>query len=320
MEGIAYLIIGIAILLLVMYDFFFTTLSGSGAGFISKNIASISNKVIQVLVKIFGRRVYSYSGLFVNLKVLSGWILLVWTGLFLVYSSNSGAIVNSDGIVANLWERIYFTGYVLSTLGMGNFYPTSGFFEILTSIFSFFGFIFFTTSITYFLSVSSALVKKRTLAKTINNLGKSPAEISDSLRSFDKSYTLQQLKALQEMVDEHAVNHQAYPVIHYYSHPEPDVCLSLNLTRLDEAVSLLLGSEGKVEFIKELNPLRTALTNLLTHIYKKFSRQIPSAEALRKNLSLPYTITGVDGDVLEYRRRILDSLLTNEGFSWKEVG
>src|SRR5690606_21164350 len=110
------------------------------------------------------------------LKVLSVWIILVWVGLFLVFTSNPEAIVNSDGIAANLWERLYFTGYVLSTLGMGNFYPTSPFFEILTSFFSFFGFIFFTSSITYFLSVSSALVKKRLLAKTINNLGKSPVD------------------------------------------------------------------------------------------------------------------------------------------------
>ena len=320
MNDIVYLIAGICILLFLIYDFFFTTLSGSGAGFISKNIARISHKVIQVWVKLFGRNVYSYSGLFVNLMVLSVWITLVWGGLFLVYSSNPSAIVNSDGIAANLWERLYFTGYVLSTLGMGNFYPTSAFFEILTSFFSFFGFIFFTSSITYFLSVSSALIKKRLLAKTINNLGKSPLEIANTFRSFDISYTLQQLKALQEMVDEHEVNHQAYPVIHYYSHPEPDVCLSLNLTRLDEAVSILLGSEEEVEFKKELAPLRAALTNLLTHIYKNFSREIPSAEALQNKLDLPYIVAGIDEDILEYRRRILDSLLTNEGFSWKEVG
>lgn len=320
MDDIVYLILGSGILLFLIYDFFFTTLSGSGAGFISKNISRLSHKVIQVLVKLCGRSVYSYSGLFVNLKVLSVWIIMVWAGLFLIYSSNVGAIVNSDGIAANIWERLYFTGYVLSTLGMGNFYPTSAFFEILTSFFSFFGFIFFTSSITYFLSVSSALVKKRLLAKTINNLGKSPVDIANTFRRFDKSYTLQQLKALQEMVDEHAVNHQAYPVIHYYSHPETDVCLSINLTRLDEALSILLGSDEVVEFRREIFPLRQALTNLLTHIYKNFSREIPSAQALQYNLSLQYDVTGVNEDVLLYRRRILDSLLTNEGLSWEEVG
>ncbi|QED38167.1 hypothetical protein FK178_10755 [Antarcticibacterium arcticum] len=319
MNGIASLIIGIAILLVVMYDFFFTTLSGSGAGFISKIIARLSHKVIQVLVKLFGRQVYSYSGLFVNLKVLAGWILLVWTGLFLVYSSHPDAIVNNEGMVANLWERLYFTGYVLSTLGMGNFYPTSGFFEILTGVFSFFGFIFFTSSITYFLSVSSALVKKRILAKTINNLGNSPAEITASFKSLDKSYTLQQLQALQEMVDEHAVNHQAYPVIHYYSHPEPVVCLSINLTRLDEALSHLLRKDEMVEFRKELNPLRNSLTNLLDHIYDNFSKEIPSTETFKSGKSPGAGLPGVEDKNLEYRRRVLDSLLRSEGFNWKDV-
>lgn len=133
-----YLISGIVLLLLVMYDFFFTTLSGSGAGFISKNVANFSHKIMQLVVKLFGRSSYGHSGLLVNLKVLAVWVGLVWMGLFLIYSSNPEAIINGNGRVANNWERLYFTGYTLSTLGIGNLKPTTAFFEILTSCFSFF--------------------------------------------------------------------------------------------------------------------------------------------------------------------------------------
>ncbi|NJW55782.1 ion channel, partial [Salinimicrobium oceani] len=96
--------------------------------------------------KFFGRKVFDYSGMIVNLAVLFVWILLVWLGLFLVYSYDPSAITNSDSRPANWVERLYYTGYVLSTLGLGNFKPTTPFFEILTSVFSFFGFIFFTSS------------------------------------------------------------------------------------------------------------------------------------------------------------------------------
>lgn len=122
-----YLGIGVFILLLTIYDFFFTTLSGSGAGFISKYISIFSDRVIQLLVNIFGRNIYKIHGLFINLTVLVVWIVLIWVGLFLVYSWDPEAITNSKGRPANLVERLYYTGYILSTLGLGNFKPTSGF-------------------------------------------------------------------------------------------------------------------------------------------------------------------------------------------------
>ena len=175
------------------------------------------------MVKSLGRSVYKIHGLFVNLMVLAAWILLVWLGLFLVYSWNPEAVVNSEGRVANTVERLYFTGYVLSTLGIGNFMPITRLFEIITSLFSFFGFIFFTSSMTYFISVSSALVNKKTLAKSIYNLGKSPREIADKFVSLDTSYSYQQFLNLQEMVDKHSVNHHAYPVIHFILNLNPKI-------------------------------------------------------------------------------------------------
>lgn len=65
-----YLFIGTIILLLAMYDFFFTTLSGSGAAFITQFISFISHKILQGIVAIIGRQGYSISGMLINLMVL----------------------------------------------------------------------------------------------------------------------------------------------------------------------------------------------------------------------------------------------------------
>lgn len=135
-----FLIFGIFLLLIVMHDFFFTTLSGSGAGFLSENFSILSDKVIQFFTRLFGRRTYDYQGLLVNLVILGAWLFFIWVGLYLIFSWNPQAITNSDGRIANGWERLYFTGYTISTLGIGNFKPTTPFFELLTSCFSFFGF------------------------------------------------------------------------------------------------------------------------------------------------------------------------------------
>ena len=319
MQEYLYLGIGLLILLITIYDFFYTTLSGSGAGFISKHVSIFSNRIIQVAVRSFGRSVYKIHGLFVNLAVLAGWILLIWFGLFLVYSWNPEAIVNTKGIPANFVERLYYTGYTISTLGLGNFKPISGFFEVITALFSFFGFIFFTSSMTYFISVSSALVVKRTLTKSIFNLGKTPGEIAKKLLSLDSSYAYQQLLNLQEMMDKHSVNHHAYPVIHFYTEAKSKNCLSLNLTRLDEALSILIDSGDARDLQQELEPVRSSITSFLENLDESFSKSLPTVRDIANKSKFSYKGNVLKGEDLDNRRRVLEELFRSEGFTWEDV-
>lgn len=313
------LFIGFVVLLIAIHDFFFTTLSASGTGFVSKHVAIFSNKLIHFSVRIFGRKAYAYHGLVVNLLILLSWLLLIWAGLYLVYSSNPEAITNSSGRPANNWERLYFTGYTLSTLGMGNFKPTTAFFELLTSCFSFFGFIFFTSSMTYFLSVSSAVVNKRALSKTINNLGDNPKNIAEKMLKVSSSYSYQQLLNLQEMVDRHCVNHQAYPVVHFYSRSKKRDCFSINLACLDEAVIILLRSEEGKYLKEELKLLQSTIMHFLKELDEKFSHSLPQVKDPVDQQNLFHRWTGANPQELRERRRILGSLLKGEGFTWNEV-
>ena len=319
MQEYLYLVIGVFILLFTIYDFFYTTLSGSGAGFMAEHVSIFSNKVIQLTVKTFGRSAYKIQGLFVNLMVLALWILLVWSGLFLVYSWNPEAITNSTGRVANAIERLYFTGYILSTLGIGNFKPTSAFFELLTSAFSYFGFIFFTSSMTYFISVSSALVNKRTLAKNINSLGQNPQQIAKKLLSMDTSYSYQQFLDLQDKIDRHAANHHAYPVVHFYTESEPKNCVSLNLARLDEALSILIKSKEGEKLQEELEPLRSSITSFLQSLNENFSKSMPTIKNPVDRSKFSYEGKALGNEDLEKRRRILAKLFKSEGFEWDDI-
>lgn len=314
-----YLIIGIVILLLVIYDFFYTTLSGSGAAFITEYVSIFSDKSVKLLVKVFGRSAFKINGLFVNLMTLTIWILLVWVGLFLVFSYNPEAITNSSGKIADFYERLYYTGYVISTLGMGNFIPTSRFFEIVTSCFAFFGFIFFTTAMTYFLSVSSALINKRVLSKSIYNLGKTPQEIADFLLSLDSSYSYQQFLKLQGLVDTHSVNHHAYPVIHFFTESKPKNCFSLNLARLDEALSILIDSPEAGNLQKELIPVRSSITSFLQKLDESFSNSLPNVKSALEPSKFPYDNKISKGEDFSFRRRIMERLFKSEGFNWNDV-
>ncbi|SFG04975.1 MULTISPECIES: ion channel [Salegentibacter] len=318
MSGIL-LFIGIVLLLIAIHDFFFTTLSGSGTGFVSRNISILSDKIIQFGVKIFGRKTYNYNGLFVNLMILFFWLLLIWGGLFLVFSSNPEAITNSSGKIANFWERLYFTSYTLSTLGMGNFTPTTAIFEMLTGAFSFFGFIFFTSSMTYFLSVASALVNKRTLSKSIYHLGKTPREIATNILSFDSSFTYQQISELQNLIDKHAVNHHAYPVVHFYRQSKKRDSFSINIARLDEALSILLYSIEENKYREELNVLRSSLSDFLEAMEKNFASNLLIGDNAGESYNFPSLNSKKVEKDLQKRRNILEGLFRSENYTWEDI-
>lgn len=308
---------------MAIYDFFYTTLSGSGAFIISKSVSGLAHRFLLWLSRFFGRKIFSLSGMAVNLSVLSVWVVLVWAGLLLVYSYNPEGITNSTGRPANTVERLYFTGYILSTLGVGNFKPTTAFFEVVTSIFSFFGFIFFTTAMTYLIQVTSAVMHKRSLALSINNLGDDPVSIISRFINSDKALTLQQINTLQNMIDRHSTNHQAYPVLHYYNNPQLDSSLSINISRLDEAINIIRSSEQN-SLYKDTETLNNSLSSFLKHVKEKYgisSENDRKIEVHWQTLDLPLGVTAApspSSEILQ-KRKVLDSMLKSEGFEWQDV-
>lgn len=322
MQENIYLALGIVLLAIVTYDFFYTTLSGSGAALLTRFFSLLSHKLIQISVKLIGRNIYKYSGVIVNLTVFFAWVIIVWVGLFFLFSSDPEALINTDGRIATSAERFYFTGYTLSTLGLGDFMPVTPTMEILTSVFSFFGFVFFTTAMTYLTSVSSAVIHKRSLALSIRNLGTTPDEVAKNLINKAPSYCFQKFSSLQEMIDRHTVNHEAYPVLHYYGNADHTSSFSLNMATLDEAISMLLGEKKANEFHAEITPLRSSINHFLMHMEQNFYRTLdkdvtPEFQLPKHNEAL---IEPLENNLLlQHRRSIIGGLLKNEGFSWKDV-
>lgn len=323
MEELLYLIGGLVILILTFCDFFYTTLSGSGAAFLSKNCALFTHKVMLLLEKKLGKSIFKISGLVVNLTVLSLWVLLVWLGLFLVFSFDPDAIVNNQKQAASATERLYFTGYVLSTLGVGNFQPTTPLFEILTSLFSFYGFVFFSTSMTYLLSVSSAVVQKRSLASSIRNLGENPVEIVKRFQKMDTSFCYQQIGNLQQLINQFSTYYQSYPVLHFYHNDDDTVSAGINIVKLDESVSIMLNNSEFEPIQEELQALRNSLNQFLNHIKSRYGHKADKDPDIKWNQSqIPEAILkeGFSEDqTLSERRKILTGLLQNENRSWNDV-
>jgi hypothetical protein len=323
MKELVSLIAGIAILIIILYDFFYTTLSGSGAAFLSKSLSSATHKLTLNLEKVFGRKVLDISGMVTNLVLLLMWLLLTWLGLFLVYSYNPEAIQTSSGKVASSVERLYFTGYVLSTLGIGNFQPTTSFFEILTSLFSFFGFAFFTTAITYLLSVSSAVVHKRSFTLSISELGENPSQIVNRMLKMNSSFSYQQIANLQQNLNRNSTYYQAYPVLHFYNDSEDVNSLSINIASLDEALSIMLNSSKFKPLHGELQLLRDSIDHFLEHLNSRYGRKAGEHPAINwYDLNLPESLLKEgfpENPDLSERRKVLTALLHNENRNWQDV-
>ena len=317
-----YWIFGAALLLFVFYDFFYTTLSGSGAAILTRGVSLTAQGIIQFGVKIFGRKTYNLSAVLINCMMLAVWVILIWIGLYLVFSSSPSAITDEANIPASATERFYFIGYVISTLGIGDFKPSSGIFQILTSCFSFLGFIFFTTSITYLISISAAASHKRALALTINTLGHDPNLIAVCFSRMDKDLCAQHYLVLLEMINKNTVNHQSYPVLHFYTSPDPSTSLSNNFTKLHEAVQILLSK--KEQHSDSLRLLNRALDQFLKHLedsYRISKEGNKSIQDLTEILPSTYSVEQQDLNILsqEKRREILGGFLKSESYSWKDI-
>ena len=240
--------------------------------------------------------------------------------MFLVFTFDKESIIESNGEIANSIERLYYTGSVLSTLGMGNFYPVSTFSNILTNVFSFAGFIFFITSMTYLISVYAAVINKSDFSIEIQKLVNHPLEVIHSLKQFEKDFRLIQIHSLKEKLDRVTQQYKAYPIIYYYHNSEIELSFSRNLAVFDEAITLILASSQ--DFPEEWKYIRKSMNsflefhlnnneNILATIKLKIDQQIKA--------SVNYPSEFLKDEELIQRRKILQHLLSSENLDWSNV-
>ncbi len=66
------------------------------------------------------------AGISVILTLIVMWLGLLWLGLFLVLLGDYDSVVTSSkSLPASALDKLYYSGYVLSTLGNGDFKPGS---------------------------------------------------------------------------------------------------------------------------------------------------------------------------------------------------
>lgn len=236
-----YLIVGLFILGLTVIDLIWTTLwVNGGAGPLSNRLAT---SMWRLMRKMTGEkdRPLSLAGPIILVLTLAMWVLLMWTGWSFVLAAEADTISDTMNGGEILWyERVYFVGYSLFTLGNGNYSPKEGLWQIVSTLISGTGMLFLTLGASYIISVVDAVVRKRAFASSITALSTEASTIVKEAWNGEGFHQLDLLLMnLSSELSALTQQHNAYPLLHYYYGEKSGQSAAVAVAALDEALTII---------------------------------------------------------------------------------
>ncbi len=149
------------------------------------------------------------------LSTVATWFLVLWLGWLIVFSSSPQAVLEgSSGDPAPFWSRVYFTGYTLSTLGVGDYLAGTPFFQVLAAFASLSSFFLITLIISFFVPMVQGEMQRRRLALYLHHLGDTPETLLKRIwREEERSVPILSTLAPMLVTLEHT--HRRYPALHF---------------------------------------------------------------------------------------------------------
>lgn len=322
---------GTIIYLFVIFDILQTTLSMKGGGWIT---SKLSHTFWKIFFNLSGRnghsKLLSHTGYLLLISIVITWVFLLWLSLVLLLSSDEGIIINSSTKEnADIAQIIYYSGYTLSTMGMGDFIALGNNWRLITAVYSFTGLIILTMSVTYFIPVLSAVIQQRKLGIRLSTLGNSPQQIiHESWNGENLEGIIDKINQFSGEIIEYSQQHRAYPVIHYFHNTKSKNAIILQLARLYEAVIILSNHLNEAHHInaKKLRPILTAYQNYFEVLHEvtqiKLSDENPpypkindleNLNILKKSEKLEFS------DEIIRNRKFFKKLVAHDGWQWSQI-
>jgi len=309
-----------------------TTLTVQGAG-------PLTSRVMQMIwtlcLKLFGRSprrhtIFAMVGPLLLVLTALTWYVGIWLGWWLIFLGSSDAIVNSStNEPASAVETLYFAGYTVTTLGLGDFKPSGPGWQFLTAICAANGLLALTLSVTYLVPILSAAVEKRQLALTLHGIGGTPAGI---LRHAYDGTGFSRLDSVLGSVASQIVGvgqqHLAYPALHYFHSTDSAAALPVRLAAFSEAIDLIASTtpEDKKPNALEIRRCQEAIRSFLASLRTGHIRMadaeppLPDRDAISQ-MAIPVTVAEYAQDEAgKIDRRLLHSLVLSDGWRWEDVG
>lgn len=235
------LALGVVLIAFASFDLFVTVLTTRGGGPLSARFSNWGWDGVRFLGRWRRlRRLLGYAGPLIAVLTVLGWIAMFWAGWTLIFTAAPEQVVSSDtGEPADDWARLYFSGYAFFTLGLGDYRPVGGLWQVLTTVSAGNGFLVIGLSASYLIPLVGGSVLKRSIALQIDTMGRSPEEILIS--AWDGSGLpglSEQLASLSPMIIQAGQQQLAYPVLHHFQPLEAEAALPVQIVRLSEALRL----------------------------------------------------------------------------------
>jgi hypothetical protein len=242
-------IAGTLVVVAVMLDIFFTALyPASDHGFIRKAVSRSVWLAFRRVGEATGprrrRNLLAYNGPCVVVATLAAWLLLLIIGWAMIFFPGLGTAIRatSGGADTGWVAAVYFSGFNLTTLGVGDLVPLTGGYRLLTVLEAACGFTFFTAVISYFLSIYGNLVRRSAFALGLHHrtFGSGDAGRllaghagSDGLATLNQRFS----KDADELRQIHQSLH-SYPVLRHFHYRDPHNAIPQMLLTILDSVTL----------------------------------------------------------------------------------
>ncbi|MAZ25489.1 MAG: hypothetical protein CL868_00225 [Cytophagaceae bacterium] len=326
------LIIGILIYLTIVVDMIMTTVTVKGGGWLTNKISKYVWKFfLRICINNGKSKFLTHVGYLLLLFIIIFWVFMLNVSFTLVLLSDDSSIINSTTKQpADIWEKIYYSGFSLSTLGIGDYIANSNGWRFVTILYSFTGLILITMSITYFIPVLNAVIKKRKLGILLSSLGKDPQGILlNAWNEYNWDAYQFQLLSLSDEIVEHSQNHRAYPIIHYFYNNKKEKAIILQIARLNEAIFILKEyiKQDIISQSNQWNNIDVALDNYVEVVIEvsgaKLTENTPRGSSLNKLKKIDLIRKDIEikkpSEKMQKRRMVLYHLVKEDGWDWKDV-
>lgn len=286
-------IFGLFVIGLTAVDVFFTVFyPRTGKSVLSLRICQSVWTLFRFISRLAGIRnkaILSYCGPCLLIIIVSVWVWAFTVGFALLFwpALGSGIQASQGTTPTDFATALYYSGFTLTTLGVGDLVPKSGVWRLVSITEAAVGFSVITASLTYLMSVYNALTRRNTFALSLHHCTTDPKNTASMLVAL-KGYgqfepALSQLKDISRDLLFLLEAHHDYPILHFFRFEEvyyslgrmSFVCLDLVTlikTALDPQVyGSLLTASATIELENSAQALLTQLSEsfLASHYLKQ---------------------------------------------------
>jgi len=178
------------------------------------------------------KRVLSHCGASLIIIVVVFWVCSLTLGfaLLILPALGQGIQASQGETPTDFATAFYYSGFALTTLGVGDLVPKTALWRVLTILEAAMGFSVITATITYLLSVYSALNRRNTFALSLYHRSSNTANTADLLVRFKGfgrfEMATQEISSITRDLLFLLESHHAYPVLHYFRFQQPQYSLA----------------------------------------------------------------------------------------------